>query len=383
METKISGSQATEVCQTLKARFPNSKRVEAQGFKGGPWLLWDGNIVDIQVITKADHFIRARARKGNLLAEFYFVYGPPTVHRRRWFWTDLRNEINLLHGPLFMAGDFNCNLSMDERIGGSGGLHPDSAEFQALIDDLALVDLGFSGQKSTWSRGDSTLDPIASQNQHQRPFKFEGTWLLHPSFRELLDEAWNGENDVEEEVHWFQKSKELWLQAGDRNTAFFHTSTLIRRKRSRILTLKSGDETWVEEPEALERLAVDFFRQPYHLLVEDLFYITSPHGLFPVLTVDRWWELEKPFSDEELHKAMSTIGAYKALGPDGFQPCFFQKCWDTVGSSMLATVHRHDVHSWPDEPIFASSNQTMCLSYEKDTLRVEGHFELWYLVQEE
>ncbi|KAL8171080.1 LOW QUALITY PROTEIN: hypothetical protein V2J09_022884 [Rumex salicifolius] len=86
METKISGSQATE---TLKARFPNSKRVEAQGFKGGLWLLWDDNVVDIQVITKADYFIRARARKGNLLAKFCFVYGPPTVHRQRWFWTDL------------------------------------------------------------------------------------------------------------------------------------------------------------------------------------------------------------------------------------------------------------------------------------------------------
>ncbi|KAL8171308.1 hypothetical protein V2J09_023112 [Rumex salicifolius] len=426
METKTSGSYANEVCQKLKVRLPNSVRVEAQGFKRGLWLLWDGNVVDTQVLTQSHHFIRVAAKKGNMHVEYICTYGPPTVHRRRRFWLDLRNDINLVSGPLFIIGDFNCILSSTERIEGSGGLHPDSAEFQSFIDDLALVDMGFSGQNTTWSRGDSTLffvakrldralvnieaclkcpsatvrhlpkfasdhtplllnlDPSTSQNRHRRPFTFEGAWLLHPDFRAFLFGAWNGENEVVEAlsrlkpklVRWNkmifrnidEKKKELLekldnmqrqlsrapsqtliladasiqkdfdrvLQeekARDRNTAFFHTSTLICHKRSMILTLKADDETWIEDLEVLERHTTT-----YHMPVEELFPITSSHGLFPVLTKDRWRGLEIPFSDEEFHKAACSMGAYKAPGLDGFQPCFFQRSWDIVGTTVLASV---------------------------------------------
>jgi len=36
----------------------------------------------------------------------------------------------------------------------------------------------------------------------------------------------------QEEIVWFQKSKEQWVVDGDRNTTFFHTSTIIRRRRN-------------------------------------------------------------------------------------------------------------------------------------------------------
>jgi hypothetical protein len=36
----------------------------------------------------------------------------------------------------------------------------------------------------------------------------------------------------QEESLWKTKSRELWLTATDLNTIFFHTSTLIRRRRT-------------------------------------------------------------------------------------------------------------------------------------------------------
>lgn len=39
---------------------------------------------------------------------------------------------------------------------------------------------------------------------------------------------------------WATKSKYNWLIQGERNTTFFHTSTLVRRKRNRITCIKDN-----------------------------------------------------------------------------------------------------------------------------------------------
>ena len=44
---------------------------------------------------------------------------------------------------------------------------------------------------------------------------------------------------------WFQKSREKWVELGDRNTKYFHTSTIIRRCRNRIEALKDNEDRWV------------------------------------------------------------------------------------------------------------------------------------------
>lgn len=48
--------------------------------------------------------------------------------------------------------------------------------------------------------------------------------------------------------------------------------------------------------------------------------------------------LNQPISDFEIKTAVDSIGDLKALGPDGLNGLFFQKNWDTIGSSVCRAV---------------------------------------------
>lgn len=44
---------------------------------------------------------------------------------------------------------------------------------------------------------------------------------------------------------WKQKSRELWLFEGDRNSKIFYVSTIIRRRRNKISSIITGMGEWI------------------------------------------------------------------------------------------------------------------------------------------
>lgn len=67
--------------------------------------------------------------------------------------------------------------------------------------------------------------------------------------------------------------------------------------------------------------------------------VTSlPLAGFVRLTQAELRALNLPFTTAEVEDAIRRMGQFKAPGPDGFQPGFYQHCWDVVGNSVTKFV---------------------------------------------
>jgi len=59
---------------------------------------------------------------------------------------------------------------------------------------------------------------------------------------------------------WFQKSREDQIRDGDRNTKYFHTATIIRRRLNHVHAIKDGTGEWHTDPSMIKQLFVAHFR---------------------------------------------------------------------------------------------------------------------------
>jgi hypothetical protein len=63
----------------------------------------------------------------------------------------------------------------------------------------------------------------------------------------------------QEEIKWQQRSRANWLQNGDKNTAFFHSSASARKKKNHIKQLKDPTGAFVEGMDLLNPIIENYF----------------------------------------------------------------------------------------------------------------------------
>lgn len=289
---------------------------------------------------------------------------------------------------------------------------------------MALIDMGFKGNRFTWRRGrveqnyvakrldrvfccphlrikwqEATvshlpfmasdhapvyvqLSPAMKGNPGRRPFRFEAAWLSHESFKEMLTLSWQGDlktrealqrlrwklkewnkevfgnvqqkkdrlvgeikvvqdlldiqqtDDLlekeavlvkefetvleQEELIWFQKSREKWIHLGDRNTKYFHTSTVIRRRRNRIEALKDDEGRWIHDSTELEKMAVAYYKRLYSMDDIDQFVDKLPSLGFDGITSCEEASLNVPFSANLLSAMLGDSWPVSDKVCDGF-----------------------------------------------------------------
>ncbi|XP_024630927.1 uncharacterized protein [Medicago truncatula] len=64
----------------------------------------------------------------------------------------------------------------------------------------------------------------------------------------------------QEEMLWYQKSREQWVKFGDRNNSFFHAQTIIRRKRNIIHRLQLPNGITTSDSTILQKEAQKYFK---------------------------------------------------------------------------------------------------------------------------
>ncbi|CAL1404855.1 unnamed protein product [Linum trigynum] len=142
---------------------------------------------------------------------------------------------------------------------------------------------------------------------------------------------------LEEEAFWSQCSRVFWLQKGDQNTSFFHSRTIHRKHRNRILRLKDEVGNWIEDETGLKGLSVGFFKELFK--ARDTTEFTHLLQGFPAMVTGEMNEgLCAAVTREEIRRAVFSLGARKAPGPDGFSGKFYRRYWDKVGETLCREV---------------------------------------------
>jgi exonuclease III len=137
-----------------------------------------------------------------------------------------------------------------------------------------------------------------------------------------------------EEEYWSLKSRLQWTNLGDRNTAFFHLSTICRRHRNKIWCLKNSEGSWCHSTPDIKNLIRNHFVKIYTSEEISPPISTSNPNLFSSLSDNTCSLLTTPPTRADIEAAIRSFKPLKAPGPDGFHPIFFQKFWNVIGDSI-------------------------------------------------
>lgn len=147
-----------------------------------------------------------------------------------------------------------------------------------------------------------------------------------------LEDLWQKDS-----MYWHQRSRIKWLRMGDKNSRFFHLSTIQRRQRNQVMRLKDSSGVWRTDQKEIAEIIKGHFQELYKSPPSrdfgDLISLVEP-----VILEDWNAKLTREVTKEEVQLAAFQLGALKAPGSDGFPGLFYQSYWDIVGEDVFGAV---------------------------------------------
>ncbi|KAI9126551.1 hypothetical protein K1719_002147 [Acacia pycnantha] len=226
--------------------------MEADGFSGGIWIMWDREDIKVEVIVKNEQFIHSRIGVNDEFLLFTAVYASPSEQKRRELWEMLQGMVADIIEPWLIAGDFNDIRSPYEQKGGGRVNESRCARFNDWIQRSDLVEVEAKGPFFTWKgpqwegldrvykkldrclcnvrwlekfenaearilpRLHSDHHPIfvnlceEVQDRRARCFRFQVMWQLHERFNEVLKESWVDGEEVHTNLEKLKQNLMVW-----------------------------------------------------------------------------------------------------------------------------------------------------------------------------
>lgn len=152
LETRVHSSQVLPFLENYG--FSDMLVVEALGFVGGIWLLWDKNLVNVELLSMEDQVVSILVKEP-LGCHWLLtvVYSSPKAYVKEELWQYVRHLGAVVHIPWVLIGDVNQTLDSCDKHGGRPVNRQLASKLRGEIEDCNLLDMGFVGPKFTWTNG--------------------------------------------------------------------------------------------------------------------------------------------------------------------------------------------------------------------------------------
>lgn len=140
---------------------------------------------------------------------------------------------------------------------------------------------------------------------------------------------------MKKELHWKQRAKQFWLKEGDKNTRFFHNMASARRKINSIKRLQRDDGSWASVINSIRVVVKDYYERIFSAAEGESEVDQVLQGIHPSMDAGMNEVLTENFTIEEFKVALFEMHADKSLGPDSFNPAFYQKFWDFLKGDVF------------------------------------------------
>ncbi|KAL5564766.1 hypothetical protein UlMin_027930 [Ulmus minor] len=368
-----------------KLNFSGMVTWEKEGRSGGLCLLWTDSI-DIRLLTGSKGHIDAIiSSHDNSKWRFTGMYGNPDTSLRTQFW-DLMKRLGDSHSlPWLCGGDLNEILFDHEKKGGGDRALWGSDHRPLLIEVLKDGEASSLGRplrrgrfhfEEAWADEPECRDTILKHWREQTAGNLDEVanklhlcasdllrWNLE-KFRWLREEIkkkttafnqadralscanWRTHQRLErelealkykEERYWQQRSKDMWLKNGDRNSKFFHRKASARKAKNSIDGLFDSNMKWCEDKVGIAHIVENYFT--------NLFSLSSPHSLAMDAVLNSLDAKVSPamnelldcrFDAEDVRTAIFQMAPSKSPGADGMSALFYQNFWSIVGDEVTS-----------------------------------------------
>lgn len=148
LDTRMNYDSAATLVKAFN--FEAFDIIPSHGQCGGIILLWN-NKFTLDVVSLYDRYLHCQIKDFAHHIKWHatFLYMTPQKENQAQIWDNLLHLQPPNQEPWMIIGDFNCILSLQEKLGGIQRTTKYMTQFMNFLNDAALMSLPSSGNSST------------------------------------------------------------------------------------------------------------------------------------------------------------------------------------------------------------------------------------------